>query len=319
MARRAGVNRLLALAVILASATGLNAQIRYAAGQNIVPVFEGWERNVDGTFNMVFGYMNRNYEEEVEIPVGSDNSVGPGNPDQGQPSHFYARRQQFVFKVKVPKDWGQKDLVWTLTSRGRTEKAFGTLMPIWEIGNLVYQQNRGGPANLTYPEEPNEPPSIEMVGSAQRTVAVGETLTLTVEVSDDGHPTPPKRRTAAVARDSDGAVIARGNVGGPGAGPRRENPLTQAVVKLDPRVRLGVTWVLYRGTPGTVTFDPMKVPVVDAGPPGSSPAAGPLGGKATTKVTFNQPGTYVLRAYADDGILITPLDVTVTVPASAPR
>jgi len=305
------VNNLLALALILVSSTGLSAQIRYAVGQNIVPVFEGWERNADGTFNMVFGYMNRNYEEELQIPVGDDNSLLPGNPDQGQPTYFYARRQQFVFKVKVPKDWGQKDLVWTLTSRGHTEKAYGTLMPIWEIGNLVYQQNRGGPANLTYPEEPNEAPSIEMVGSAQRTIAVAEPLTLTVEVTDDGHPTPPKRR-AAVVRDSDGAVIARGNA----AGPRRENPITQAVVKLDPRVRLGVTWVLYRGTPGTVTFDPMKVPIVDGGAPGSSPVAGPLGGKATTRVTFNQPGTYVLRAYADDGILLDAADVTVTVSAT---
>ena len=43
------------------------AQIRYATGQNVVPVFEGWERNADGTFNMVFGYMNRNYEEELDI------------------------------------------------------------------------------------------------------------------------------------------------------------------------------------------------------------------------------------------------------------
>ena len=36
------------------------AQIRYSSGQNVVPVYEGWERNPDGSFNMVFGYMNRN-------------------------------------------------------------------------------------------------------------------------------------------------------------------------------------------------------------------------------------------------------------------
>jgi hypothetical protein len=303
--------------LLLFTATRSDAQMRYASGQNIVPVFEGWERNADGSFNMVFGYMNRNYEEQIEIPIGPDNHMDPGVTDQGQPTHFYRRRQQFVFKVKVPRDWGQKDLVWTLTSRGQTEKAFGTLLPIWELGNLVYQENRGGPGDMTYPEQPNQPPTIEMVGSAQRTVTVGETLTLTVEVTDDGLPAPRARRPGApagVVRDSDGGVVVRPG-GAPGS-PRAENPLTQAVVKLDPGVRLGVTWVLYRGAPGTVTIEPMKVPVINSGPPGSNPEPGPLSGKASTTVTFSQPGEYRLRAYADDGILITPLDVNVTVQAA---
>src|SRR5215471_5846052 len=146
-----------AIALVFVSFTLVRseAQIRYSSGQNVVPVYEGWERNPDGSFNMVFGYMNRNYEEQLDIPTGPDNNISPGNSDQGQPTHFYRRRQQFVFKIKVPKDWGRKDLVWTLTSRGKTEKAFGTLAPIWELGNLVYQENRGGPGVLSWPEEPN--------------------------------------------------------------------------------------------------------------------------------------------------------------------
>src|SRR5258707_762193 len=99
------------------------AQIHYASGQNVVPVFEGWERNADGSFNMVFGYMNRNYEEEVEAPIGPNNKLEPGEADQNQPTHFYPRRQEFVFKVKVPAGWGDKDVVWTLISHGKTEKA----------------------------------------------------------------------------------------------------------------------------------------------------------------------------------------------------
>src|SRR5882762_4110668 len=87
-------------------------QIRHNAGQNVVPVFEGWEKNADGTFNMVFGYMNRNYVEEPELPIGTENSISPGPADQGQPTHFYSRRQQFMFKVKVPADFGKKELVW---------------------------------------------------------------------------------------------------------------------------------------------------------------------------------------------------------------
>jgi hypothetical protein len=286
------------IALLLAGAPA-PAQTRFASGQDVVPVFDGWERNPDGSFNLVFGYMNRNYEEQVDIPVGADNKVEPGPADQGQPAHFYRRRQQFVFKVKVPADFGKKEVVWTLTHAGKTEKAYGTLLFTSEIGNLVYQENRGGPGEMNYPEEPNQAPTIEMVGSATRSVKVNQPLTLTVGVTDDGHPKPRVRRTPApeVRRDSDGAIIS--TAPSRDAMPQRENPMTQMVVKLDPGVTLGVTWILYRGGPAGVTFDPMRVKVVD--------------GKATTKVSFDKAGVYRLRGYADDGILLTPLDVTVTV------
>ena len=82
--------------------------VRYATGQNVAPVFEGWEKNPDGSFSFRFGYLNRNYEEEPEIPVGSNNSFSPGPADRGQPTHFYTRRQQFMFKVRVPPDFGKQ-------------------------------------------------------------------------------------------------------------------------------------------------------------------------------------------------------------------
>jgi hypothetical protein len=263
--------------------------MRYMSGQNVVPVFEGWERNADGSFNMVFGYMNRNYEEEVDVPVGAENTVEPGGPDQGQPAHFYPRRQQFMFKVRVPKDWGQKDLVWTVTSHGKTEKAFATLMPIWEIGTSVYQQNRGGPGELN---DPDQPPTISLAGPAQRTATVGEPLTLDVSVTDDGLP------KARVSRSGSGNVA---SAAGRGVIPPRQNPLTQAVVHLEPNVRLGVTWVVHRrSTPADVKFSAQRI------------AAGE-GGKASTTAIFTAPGTYTLRAYADDGVLLDMADVVVTV------
>jgi hypothetical protein len=296
----------IATVLTLITAGAASAQIHYERGQDVVPVFEGWERNADGSINMVFGYMNRNYGEEVDIPVGPDNMLLPGPVDQGQPAHFYPRRQQFVFKIKVPKDWGDKDLVWTLRSAGKTEKAYGSLLATWEIGNLVYQENRKGSGDLTYPEQPNRAPTIEMVGSARRTVAVGEPLSLSLEVADDGYPIP-RARPVPSAKPPDYIGI---------EGPPMENPMTQAVVKLDRGVRLGVTWVLYRGGPGTAAFNPMRAPVVSGPSPGAMSAAGPLSGKATTTVTFSQPGTYQLRAYADDGVLTTPVDVVVTVQGS---
>src|ERR1700730_7463066 len=108
-------------------------QTKFAKGQDVVPSFDGWIRNPDGSFTMVFGYMNRNYEEELAIPAGPDNKLEPGPADQGQPTYFLSRRHAWVFRVKVPADWGNKELVWNLTAHGRSEKAYGHLLPDEEI------------------------------------------------------------------------------------------------------------------------------------------------------------------------------------------
>ncbi len=267
-------------------------QIRYNAGQSIVPVFEGWEKNADGTFNLVFGYMNRNYKEEPEILIGPNNSFSPAPADQGQPTHFYPRRQQFMFKVKVPADFGRKELVWTLTRGGQTEKAFGTLLMEEQLTDVVISENRGGLGNDSVTAKPNQPPKISLDGSAARTAAAGEAVTLTVSASDDGIPAPPPRgRGTAPVAVADGVPLQT----------TRERPTTQAIVKPS-REGLAVTWTHWRG-PGKLTFDPTTVVVKD--------------GKATTRVTFSEPGTYVVRAYADDGIIAVPADVTINVTGKA--
>ncbi len=158
----------------LAVATEASAQLRFDRGQNVAPVFEGWERNPDGTFDMVFGYLNRNYEEMPAAPIGPDNSFEPGPADRGQPTRFYTRRQQFVFRVQVPADWGDKDLVWTLTSNGRTDQAFGSLLPSWEIDDGVIKANRGMGINGAPTD--NQRPSISLPGGSELTVTRPNTL-----------------------------------------------------------------------------------------------------------------------------------------------
>src|SRR3989441_2665652 len=130
--------------LVLLLAVRVSAQIQYASGQNVAPAFEGWEQNPDGTYSFFFGYLNRNYEQQVDIPIGPDNTIEPGG-DRGQPTHFYPRRQRFVFKVTVPKDWDkQQKVVWTLTARGRTDQAKGWLQPEWELNDEVISENNGG-------------------------------------------------------------------------------------------------------------------------------------------------------------------------------
>jgi hypothetical protein len=82
-------------------------QTKFDAGQDVVPVYEGWIHNPDGSFDMVFGYFNRNYKEDLAIPAGPDNSVEPGGPiaaaDLSSP-----RRRARLFRVHVPSDWGSQ-------------------------------------------------------------------------------------------------------------------------------------------------------------------------------------------------------------------
>ena len=58
-----------------------------ARGQNIAPAYEGFWKNADGSFDLLFGYYNRNWEEEIDVPIGPGNFLSPGTPDQGQPTH----------------------------------------------------------------------------------------------------------------------------------------------------------------------------------------------------------------------------------------
>jgi hypothetical protein len=287
----------------LVTATEAGAQMRYDRGQNVAPVFEGWEKNADGTFTMVFGYLNRNYTEMPEAPIGPNNSFEPGPVDRGQPTRFYTRRQQFVFRVQVPTDWGDKDLVWTVTANGRADQAIASLMPSWEIDDGVIKANRGMGINGAPTD--NQRPSIHLPGGTDLTVTLPDTLTLTAVIGDDGipGPRPQRNQTSTDDDDEDDEERAARRAAALRRAARRRHPTNQAVVKarLAGDTGLGLTWVHYRG-PGIVTFDPMSFSV-----------EGGRGGEVTTTVTFAEPGTHVLRGYADDSINTTPIDVTVTV------
>ncbi len=75
--------------LLMTGGTGAQVyQLRHWSGQGLAPVYEGFDINPDGTYNMWFGYMNRNFEEELDVPVGADNKFEPGTADRGQPTHF---------------------------------------------------------------------------------------------------------------------------------------------------------------------------------------------------------------------------------------
>jgi len=103
------------------------------SGQGVTPAYEGWFPNSDGTFSILFGYYNRNQKQELDIPIGPENHIDPGGPDQGQPTHFLTKRRWGVFTVTVPKDFGGKKLTWTLVANGKTTQIPVGLDPLWEL------------------------------------------------------------------------------------------------------------------------------------------------------------------------------------------
>lgn len=275
--RSSAIVSLVLLSIVLLGVVEAAHAQKYRSEQNLQPVFEGWEQNDDGSFTMVFGYLNRNYEEHLNIPVGANNYFEPGEADRGQPGYFYPRRQRFTFRVRVPADWGERELVWRVTAHGKTDQAVGWLVPEQIIDEQVIAMNRAGGGA---PEETNARPTITLIESPNRTTAVGEPLTLTAVVSDDGI---PETRAAPNSRPP-GRRNARG---------------------------LRASWIQYRG-PGVVTFDPWTAPMIDH-TPGWLPPPLDDDGRVVTEATFDTPGTYVLRGIADDGYLYTAEDVTVIV------
>ena len=125
------------------STQSATAQLSYRTGAEIEPGYEGWRANEDGTYTLIFGYMNENWEEQPDIEVGESNFFTPGDADRGQPTHFLPRRNRFTFEVVVPSDWGDRELVWTLTHNGETNRAYGTLTTDYLIDNMVIASETG--------------------------------------------------------------------------------------------------------------------------------------------------------------------------------
>lgn len=194
MCRAHFVTVLLGLPLVLAAhAVAASAQFPLgpvkASGQSVTPVFEGWYKNPDGSYSISFGYYNRNTDEVLEIPIGADNFVAPGEQDQGQPTHFRPRRHWGVFAVKVPADFGDKTITWTLKLRGETFAIPASLNLDWQIDALEGEAGSG-----------NMPPVLKFAGGEGRgpggvtvgplTVSVGKPLALIVWASDDGRSAP---------------------------------------------------------------------------------------------------------------------------------
>jgi hypothetical protein len=326
-ARRASSVAQRALPVVMAllacSTAGAQTRFAYNSGQPLEPAYEGWMRNADGSYTLYFGYMNTNWQQEFHIPIGPENRFEPGNPDQGQPTHFYPRRNPFLFTVTVPSDFGDKELVWTVTANGQTRKAYGYLKGDYEIDKQVISTEVGGDnGSLADELRSNEPPELKVEGALTRSVKVGQPLSLVAVAGDpdnlparrDGKPQPGVKRPVQTAS-------ARPRAAPPPANSAAVvyRPPVAVVASAGPGLHL--SWTVYRGDARGVTFTPDQMKTwMDTraygnsmwSPPYTIPEP-PPDGRWAAEVSFSQPGTYVLRAVASDGALFTYENVTVTV------
>jgi hypothetical protein len=317
-----------------------DAQTRfaYSAGQELSPSYEGWIPNDDGSFTLYFGYMNTNWLQEFDIPVGPDNHFEPGNQDMGQPTHFYPRRNPFLFTFRVPKDFTNKELTWTLTANGKTNKAYASLKTDYQIDPQVISTEVGGDnGSLDDSLRFNIPPDLRVEGDKKRTAQVGQPLSLVAIAGDpdniparrDRKPQPGFRKAAAPVTTVAGntappppaqrAAAAPTANATPNIAAQVYRPPVAVVASSGPGLRF--SWVVYRGKAANATFAPDQMKTwIDtrayANSPWSPPyiiPEPPADGKYTSSVTFSQPGTYQLRAVASDGSLFTYDDIVVTV------
>jgi hypothetical protein len=173
---------LVAIVAVLVAGARPSAQFE----KTISSTFDGWTHLADGSYELVFGYMNRN-ADEIDVPLGSANQLDPAPADHGQPTNFLPGRQRAAFRIHVPADFKGK-YVWTLTYAGVTQTATASI-------DQNYSLDVGDP----------EPPTVK--APADLTARVDQPVKLTPVVG--AAPRPPVPQNAdVVARRSAGAPIA---------------------------------------------------------------------------------------------------------------
>jgi len=265
-------------AVVIAGGVLVSAPLDYARGAQQLPsepqrqfgtsitgAFEGWFANPDGSRSFLVGYLNRNNSQALDIPIGPNNRIEPGGPDMGQPTHFLPGRHWGMFTVTVPANFTTPDqrFTWTIVANGQPTAIPLRLHPDYSVSPFTDVAAKNTPPILRFAEQGAaiQGPVAVLSAAVTRTTRVSSPLALPVWAEDD-------------ARFASGTMALPKN--------------------LPPPVRL--EWSTYRGPVG-VMFDKDR-PAMETLAGGALNV--PYHGKATTTVTFSEPGEYVLHVNAMD-------------------
>jgi len=255
---------LLAAAISASPAQRLPSEPRKRFGASVTGAFEGWFYNEDGSRSFLVGYLNRNTAQELDVPIGPNNRIEPGGPDLGQPTHFLPGRNYGMFVVPVPRDFTPQDkFTWTIVANGQSTSIPLRLNNDYVIDPFKEIAVHNTPPLVRFDEHgPGlQGPVAVLAKASVRTVSASAPLAVTLWVSDD------MKYTSGTSA-----------------------PLAT------PRPPVTVTWSKYRG-PGSIMFDKAR-PAVDRSSESENEPS--FKGTATTRMTFSQPGEYVVHVTAND-------------------
>ena len=155
------------------------------SGAGITPAFEGWYQNADGSYSLLIGYYNRNSAETLDVPIGPNNKIEPGELDQCQPTYFETGRQWGVFVIKVPKDFGNKTIRWTIEANGERNSVPFTLNKGYPVTPFKEAGMSNSPPKLTFadngPKQTGPPVGI----AAEVSGTAGQPIAIALSVEDD--------------------------------------------------------------------------------------------------------------------------------------
>ena len=165
------------------------------SGQPVIPIFDGWYPNPDGSHGLCFGYFNLNTEQALDIPLGPDNFIEPDHYDGNQPTHFmpipiradgYDRRYYCVHSVDLPPGSESESVVWTLRLDGQSYAVPGHIgAPDYKIEEPD-QPGRNSVAPLVQFLDPAGPEGRGRSGDLMAgpfTTGVGRPLSVKISVS----------------------------------------------------------------------------------------------------------------------------------------
>jgi len=170
-----------------------NEQVLRPTGQPVVPLYEGWYPKDDGTARICFGYFNLNTAQSFDVPLGPNNFIEPREYDGMQPTHFDPvpegnyRRHLCVFTVEVPADFGDRRVVWTLSTAGETLSTPGKVIAPYVLDEPESDGRGIVPPILKLDADGPQFRGRDGYTAARRAVKVGEPLRLSIWVD---HPAP---------------------------------------------------------------------------------------------------------------------------------
>ncbi len=162
-------------------------------GQPVIPLYDGWFQNEDGTKTICFSYLNMNTNESIDIPQGEQNYLSTEEYGALLPTHFDPLPMEYrhvfcAYSVTVPESFSVNDAVWWhLTSNGQELKVPGKVIPPY-VMDEPSSKGRGGLAPLVSFEEngPGGRGRKGVVNPREFSARVGQSLRLQAWIQHPG-------------------------------------------------------------------------------------------------------------------------------------